>query len=74
MRAGSLNSRVTIKQSADGQDEVGQPVSTLVDVATVWANIRNRSGSEAIRSDKDTSIVQASIRIRKRADLNAGAA
>lgn len=72
MNPGSLNSRVTIKQRAAGQDEVGQPLETLEDVATVWANIRNRSGTEAIRSDKDTSIVQASIRIRIRRDLNAG--
>lgn len=71
MRIGDLNSRVTIKQHVTGQDEIGQPVDVWEDVATVWANIKNRSGSEAIRADKEVSTVQASIRVRKRSDITA---
>lgn len=72
MDPGKLNRRVTIKRPSTTQDDIGQPVLTLVDVATVWASIIHKSGSEAIRSDKDTSIVQASIRIRMRTDLDHG--
>lgn len=72
MQAGRLNSRVTIKRRATGQDAIGQPVTTLETVATVWANILHQSGRETIKSGADTSIVQASIRVRLRTDLDAG--
>lgn len=71
MRAGQLNSRATIQRLTSGQDSIGQPATTWTDVATVWANIRHKSGSEAIKADKDVSIVQASIRIRRRTDVTA---
>lgn len=72
MRAGTLNARVTIEQPTAGQDTVGQPVRTWTTVATVWANIRHRSGAETIRGDADTSVVKVSIRIRYKTGLNAG--
>lgn len=72
MRAGSLNSRITIKKAGPNQDEIGQPIaSEEIDVATVWASILHKSGSESIKADKDVSTVQASIRIRRRTDITA---
>jgi len=71
MRAGTLNSRVTIKHLVSGQGPDGQPTDVWTDLATVWANIRNKTGSEAIRADKEVSVVQTSIRIRKRTDVTA---
>lgn len=72
MRAGKLNSRVTIQELASGQDEAGQPTSTWVDVVTVWASILHKTGSESIKADQDVSLVQSSIRIRRRSGINAG--
>lgn len=72
MNIGKLNRLVTIKRPSTGQDAAGQPLETMIKVADVWANVRHKTGSEAIRADKETSIVQASIRIRRRTDLNAG--
>lgn len=72
MEAGKLNRRVTIKQLTDGQDEIGQPVQTWADVAAVWAHVRHLSGVETIKADADTSSVKASIRIRRRTDVDAG--
>lgn len=72
MDSRALNRRVVIKQYVDGQDEIGQPTRVLEDVAPVWANILHKTGNETIKADKETSIVQASIRIRRRTDLNAG--
>lgn len=69
---GRLNCRVTIKRRVAGQDGTGQPVVTLETVASVWANIRHRSGAETIKSDKDTSIVQVSMLMRTRPDLDHG--
>lgn len=71
MKAGPLNSRVTIQQPGTVQDDIGQPVPGWVELATVWANIRNLRGAEAIRSDKEVSTVQTSIRIRRRTDVTA---
>lgn len=71
MRAGALSSRVTIEQLVTGQDVIGQPVATWTTLATVWAHILHRSGSEAIKAGADVSIVQASIRIRRRTDITA---
>jgi SPP1 family predicted phage head-tail adaptor len=71
VRAGSLNRRVTIQRHVTGTDELGGPIDTWEDVATVWANIRHLSGAESIRSDADVSIVKASIRIRYRTDVTA---
>lgn len=72
MRAGQLRNRVTIQQLTEGQDEIGQPVTTWADVASVYADIRHQNGLEAIKGDAPTSIVKASIRIRYRDDVTAG--
>jgi SPP1 family predicted phage head-tail adaptor len=72
MDAGKLNSRIKLQSLSSGQDSIGQPVQTWTDVATVWGNIKHLSGNSAIKSDADTSLVKASIRIRRRTDINAG--
>jgi SPP1 family predicted phage head-tail adaptor len=72
MQSGKLNRRITIQQLSAGQDEIGQPVQTWSNVATVWADIRHQSGMETIKADAVTSTVRASIRIRYRSDLNSG--
>ena len=76
MKAGPLNSRITIQHLVAGQEPDGQPVDVWTNLIPdgdggVWANIRNLRGSEAIRADKDTSTVQTSIRIRRRTDVTA---
>lgn len=70
--AGKFNRRITIQRLVTGQDEIGQPVSTWTDVDTVWARIAHKSGLETIKSDAPVSVVQASIRIGYRTDIDAG--
>ncbi|MFN9476363.1 phage head closure protein [Acidovorax sp.] len=72
LRAGSLNRRITIQQPAEVQDALGQPIPGWVDVASVWADIRMKSGLEAIKAGAPVSTVQASIRIRYREGVTAG--
>lgn len=72
MRAGVLNSLLTIQQNGTSVDELGQPIEGWTDVAQVWGNVRHLRGVEAIKAGAVTSTVSASIRIRYRPDLNAG--
>lgn len=72
MQAGRLSRRCIIQQPGTAEDELGQPIPGWTDVATVWADIRHKSGLEAIKADAPVSTVQASIRIRYRSDVTAG--
>lgn len=70
MDAGKLNCRVVIRYYS-GTDDLGQPTTTPTTLATVWANVRYPSGTEAIKADGQASIVKASVRIRRRTDVTA---
>lgn len=72
MQAGRLNRRCVLQTPGTAQDELGQPIPGWTDVATVWADIRMKSGMEAIKAGAPVSVVQASIRVRYRAGINAG--
>ena len=72
MQAGRLSSRVTIQSPGTTTDELGQPIPGWTDVATVWGDVRMKSGLEAIKAGASVSVVQASIRIRYRAGITAG--
>ena len=72
MQAGRLNRRCTLQAPGTTTDEIGQPIPGWTDVATVWGDIRLKSGLESIKAGAPVSVVQASIRIRYRAGINAG--
>ena len=72
MQAGRLNRRCVIQTPSTATDELGQPIPGWTDVATVWADIRMKSGLESIKAGASVSVVQASIRIRYRAGITAG--
>lgn len=72
MQAGRLKRRCTLQAPGTATDELGQPIPGWTDVATVWADIRMKSGLEAIKSGASVSVVQASIRVRYRAGITAG--
>lgn len=69
MKAGQLNSMLTIQRKTGAKDPAGQPLNSWSDVAVVWGDIRTPSGMGTIKGDASASIVQASIRIRYRADI-----
>lgn len=71
MTAGRRNSHVILQTLQTGQDAIGQPVTSWVDTATLWADIRYLSGLSAIKAGADTAQASVSIRILKRA-VNAG--
>lgn len=72
MKAGSLNTRVSIQSPSVGQDAVGQPLSGWATLADVWADVRPGTGVEAVRAGAPVAIVRASIRIRRRAGITNG--
>ena len=72
MQAGRLNRRCVLQTPGTVQDELGQPIPGWTDVVTVWGDIRLKSGLESIKAGAPVSTVQASIRIRYRAGINAG--
>ena len=72
MQAGRLNRRCQLQSPSQSVDELGQPIPGWADVATVWADIRMKSGLESIKAGASVSTVQASIRVRYRAGITAG--
>ena len=71
MSAGQLRSMVALQSQVTTQDDLGQPSTAWITVASVWADIRYQTGLEAIKSGADVSVVRVSIRMRYRA-VNAG--
>ena len=72
MQAGRLNRLVTLQAPGTTQDELGQPIPGWTDVATLWGDVRLRSGLESVKAGAVVSTVQASVRIRYRKGINAG--
>ncbi|WP_159917868.1 phage head closure protein [Pantoea sp. 18069] len=75
MKAGSLKDRIHIQRKTGGKDDWGTPLSEAWEDITAQrlaANVRHRSGLGAIKADAEVSIVRASIRIRRRTDVDAG--
>lgn len=69
MKAGQLNSRITLQQLNAGTDEIGQPINTWQDAGAVWASVRYLNGIESLKADAQSATAKASIRIRYRADI-----
>jgi len=73
LRAGRLRDRIEIQRKTGGKDAWGTPLpEAWVLHVKVWANVRHLTGSSTIKAGADTSIVKASIRIRRRTDVDAG--
>lgn len=71
MQAGRLNRRCTLQSPSQSVDAIGQPTPGWTDVATVWGDIRLKSGLESIKAGAPVSTVPVSIRVRYRTDLDA---
>ena len=72
MQAGRLNRKCVLQAPGTTQDELGQPIPGWTDVATVWGDVRLRSGLESVKAGAVVSTVQASVRVRYREGINAG--
>lgn len=77
MQAGSLRDRIEIQRHTQAKDEWG----TLIPGSEAWvsitlkpiaADVKHPSGLGSIKADAEVSIVRASMRIRRRTDVDAG--
>lgn len=66
MSAGQLRHRVELQSQVATVDDIGQPSTSWLTTATVWADVRYQTGLETIKSGADVSVVRASIRMRYR--------
>lgn len=66
MKTGSLDQRVTVERLEEGQDEIGQPISTWVGLFTVWAAVEPQAGREFVAAGAQQSELTTKIRLRYR--------
>lgn len=71
MQAGLLRKRLTIQQRSQVQDTYGQPLTSWVDVATVWGEVVPTSGNESLSSEAVQSSETHLVTIRYRQGVTA---
>ena len=64
MRIGELRHRIVIQQQSSIQDGYGQPVSSWIDVSTLWSSIEPLSGREFFAAQQVNSETTTRIKIR----------
>ena len=69
MNAGTMDRRITIQQKTIVVNSIGEPVETLVDVATVWANKRDIKAGERFTADQRLAEIDTIFRIHYRTDI-----
>lgn len=70
--AGELTERVTFKQRVPGVDAIGQPVTTLQEIAqtpTVWAKVRPTRSRERYAADQQQDVADIVVSARYRSDI-----
>lgn len=77
MQAGTLRDRIHIQRRTGGADGWGTPEPgpeawENISPGRIAANVLHKSGLGTIKADAEVSIVRASIRIRRRAGVDAG--
>ena len=69
MRAGRLDTRITIEQPSESQDAYGEVDQTWSTLATVWAEVYPMSGSESFKGQQVFAEDVLVFRIRHRSDV-----
>lgn len=64
-----LDQRLTLQAPPASRDAAGQKLQAWVDVATVWASIKVRSGRDFAAADAPQASSTISVRIRLRAGV-----
>lgn len=69
-QSGQLDRRITIKKFTTSTDDFGQINKTFTTLASVWAKVVEKSGSEKEVSDQIVAVKKVEFTIRHRSDLN----
>ena len=75
LQAGTLRDRIHIQRKTGGADEWGSPLPEAWENITAQrlaARVKHLSGLATIKAGAEVSISRASIRIRRRTDVDAG--
>ncbi len=65
MRAGDLDSRITVMAQETQQDSIGQPLDVWADFLSTWADIRYQSGLQRLSADAINAGTRCSMRVRR---------
>jgi len=69
-QAGQLDRRILIQRFSESTDGFGQEVKTYSGLAYVWANVKEKIGSEGEEGDMIASTKKVEFIIRYRTDVN----
>jgi len=69
-QAGQLDRRITIKNFSETTDSFGQQVKSFSTLASVWANVVEKIGSEGEDGDMIAATKKVEFIIRYRTDVN----
>lgn len=64
MRAGDLRDRITVQRPTTGDDGFGNVTTGWADLCTLWANIRETPGKEAVAAGRIEASRTATIWVR----------
>jgi len=69
IKAGSLDRQITIQSKGVTYDGAGSEIVTWSDVATVWAGVTQKAGTERVEADQLTASEHTIFTIRYRTDV-----
>lgn len=69
--SGDLNRRITLETLSTTSDGSGGVISTWNTLATVWAQVSPKSGTEKLHGDQLTPTITYDVTIRYRKDVDA---
>ena len=69
MSAGQLDRRIAVQKRTGDVDAYGEQLDQWATVATVWAQIKKRSGAQFFNSEAEVSRVGAVFVVRYRSDI-----
>jgi SPP1 family predicted phage head-tail adaptor len=69
-QAGQLDRRIVIQGYSESTDAFGQEVKSYSTLATVWANVKEKVGSEGEKGDMLASTKKVEFIIRYRTDVD----
>lgn len=69
-QAGQLDRRITLQTFSEATDSFGQEVKTYSTLTSVWANVKEKIGSEGEDGDMLAATKKVEFIIRYRTDVN----
>lgn len=70
MRAGSLNKKIVFQENSSTKNNLGEVISSKIDVVIIWASIQTISGKEQYLSNQNYATLSHKIRCRYSNKIN----